>query len=820
MTNLFIITLILCGLAALGSAQAEDARIDVHADHVVGSVSRLLAGACIEDVNHEIYGGIYSQMIFGESFQEPPTSPVISDFKPFGGSWAAQDGMVHIDGLDGPKLVSQHAVFRDGAVGTEIRFADATGENAGLLVRVTGPGLGADNFTGYEVSLDPLRQTLRLARHRNNYEPIQDVHCDVAVGRWIPLEVRLDGPLIEVLVDGKSVLRHDDGPVALEAGTVGLRVWHREARYRNLWIRAGEKTESLAFNETNIAMAVSGMWRSVHRGSAQGGFTLIGENPFVGSQSQHVTFESGSGEWGIENEGLNRWGMSFVKGKPYEGYVWARAEKPTPLYVSLESRDGSQIYAEEGMTLPAGDWQKLPFRLNPKSTDRSGRFAITLKQPGSIFLGHAFLQPGEWGRFKGLPVRRDVAEALIAQGITVLRYGGSMVNHPDYRWKKMIGPRDRRPLYHGTWYPFSSNGWGILDFMDFCEAAGFEYIPDFNRGETPQDMADFVEYAVGPPDSEWGRKRVADGRREPYRLHYLELGNEERVDAGYFAQFKPIAEAIWAKDPGVTIVVGDFFYNNPISDPYHFDGGAVSTLAAHKQILDLAKAHNREVCFDVHIGTGSPPEPGDLAGPRSLMDQLGKLSPGAKFHVVIFEFNAGNHDQKRALSNALAINAISRDGRIPIGTSANCLQPDGQNDNDWDQGLLFLNPSEVWLQPPGYVTQMVSHNYLPDLLECSVSGGDGKLDVSAVRSSDGKTLALRVVNWEEKPVLAQINIAGFSPARPVAQVTELSGKPGAVNTAENPRSILPKSSKWNHHVKDSKTAYTFQPFSFTVIRLE
>ena len=29
-------------------------------------------GSCIEDVNHEIYGGLYAQQIFGESFEEPP----------------------------------------------------------------------------------------------------------------------------------------------------------------------------------------------------------------------------------------------------------------------------------------------------------------------------------------------------------------------------------------------------------------------------------------------------------------------------------------------------------------------------------------------------------------------------------------------------------------------------------------------------------------------------------------------------------------------------------------------------------------------------
>ena len=121
--------------------------------------------------------------------------------------------------------------------------------------------------------------------------------------------------------------------------------------------------------------------------------------------------------------------MNFVAGKPYEGYVWVRAEKPATLFASLESRDGSRSYAEATLAVAAGDWQRVDFTLTPNAGDKAGRFVLALKQPGSIVLGHAFLQPGEWGRFKGLPVRRDVAEGLIDQGITVLRYGGSMVNN-------------------------------------------------------------------------------------------------------------------------------------------------------------------------------------------------------------------------------------------------------------------------------------------------------------------------------------------------------------------------------------------------------
>ncbi|MGO8751819.1 MAG: alpha-L-arabinofuranosidase C-terminal domain-containing protein [Thermoguttaceae bacterium] len=650
MKSLLRTTILLAAFAALSGVQAQETVIQIQADQVLHPVSRYLTGACIEDVNHEIYGGIYSQMIFGESFQEP-----------------------------------------------------------------------APSF------------------------------------------------------------------------------------------------------QTGKAPQVSRMWRAIRRGTAVGRFAIVSEHPFVGGQSQQLSFDSGEGECGVENQGLNRRGMSFVAGKPYDGYVWLRAEKPTRLFAAMESRDGSRIYAEAPLAAAGRDWQRLDFTLTPGANDKVGRFALKLKETGSIALGHAFLQPGAWGRFKGLPVRRDVAEGLIDQGITVLRYGGSMVNNGGYKWKKMIGPRDRRPPYSGTWYRYSSNGWGIADFMAFCEAAGFQYVPAFNLDETPQDMADFIEYAKGPADSAWGRRRAADGHPQPYRLRYMELGNEERVDQKYAAKFEALAKAVWAKDAEMILVVGDFAYDRPIQDPFHFSGAAsgITSLAGQQRILQLAKQHNREVWFDVHVGTEYPVKVNpSLDGMFSFTDALAKIARGAKHKVVVFEFNAGNHAQKRALANAAAINAIERDGRMPIVTSANCLQPDGQNDNGWDQGLLFLNPSQVWLQPPGYVTQMLSRNYLPQLVRCHCTGAEGTLDVNGKRSDDGRTLVLAVVNSSASAAPAEIRLEGFVPAKPVAQAAELSGPLEAVNTADKPRAITPQPRQWKHGIKEGRTVYTFSPHSFTVLRLE
>jgi hypothetical protein len=716
-------------------------------------------------------------MIFGESFQEPRVVSPLEDFKSYGGTWEGHGTELYFSGTPGDKLVSEFPSFGDGKVGVEVFLADRSWSNVGLIVRVTRATAGVDRFNGYEIALNAANQTLRLGRHRQNWEPIQDTPCEIPTGQWLRLVVGLQGRTIEVALDGKTIIRHEDDGHALLTGTIGLRAFQSEARYRFLWVAANGETKQLPFvPRDQEPPQVSSMWRSLSRGNAIGMWFVEKDHPFVGTQSRRLTFVGGTGEIGIENQGLNRWGMYFVQDKPYEGLLWARVDKPTEAWVALESAGGARVLAEQKLTLLPGDWQRTAFCLTPSATECKGRFAVKLKERGSVDLGYAFLQPGPWGRFKDLPVRRDAAEALIDQGITVLRYGGSMVNAPEYRWKKMIGPRDRRPPYHGTWYRYSTNGWGIADFMTFCEAAGFEYIPAFNMDETPQDMADFIEYTKGVPDGLWGAKRLADGHPQPYRLHYLELGNEERVDTEYAAKFEAIAQAIWAQDPNVILVVGDFLYEQRITDPCNIRGAAsrITSLAGQQRILQFAKQHNREVWFDLHVGTEGPRPDSTLDGMFSFADALDRMAAGAKHKVAVFEFNAGNHAHKRAIANALALGAIVRDGRIAIVTSANCLQPDGQNDNGWDQGLLFLNPSQVWLQPPGYVTQMFSHTRLAQVVKCevTVAGANNHspvpLEVTATRSDDGKALALQAVNLTDKPVSAQIHVEGFVPGQPPA----------------------------------------------------
>src|SRR2546423_8260186 len=82
MKHTTLLLALLCLNAAL-PLRAQEATIRVRANDVLGRVSRTMTGACLEDVNHEAYGGLYSQMIFVKSFQKPTPRPAAKHLTAF-----------------------------------------------------------------------------------------------------------------------------------------------------------------------------------------------------------------------------------------------------------------------------------------------------------------------------------------------------------------------------------------------------------------------------------------------------------------------------------------------------------------------------------------------------------------------------------------------------------------------------------------------------------------------------------------------------------------------------------------------------------------
>src|SRR3981081_2681564 len=106
-TAITLLMIIACARLA-GNARGDqgknDSAVRVDAGRVVNKTTRLMYGSCIEDVNHEIYGGLYAQQIFGESFEEPPRL-VPFGWTEYAGRWVAKDGVCSVKAEAGAKLL-------------------------------------------------------------------------------------------------------------------------------------------------------------------------------------------------------------------------------------------------------------------------------------------------------------------------------------------------------------------------------------------------------------------------------------------------------------------------------------------------------------------------------------------------------------------------------------------------------------------------------------------------------------------------------------------------------------------------------------------
>lgn len=342
-----------------------------------------------------------------ETFQTAPAPRPVLGFSAYGGDWSVKDGVLSACAEAGPKLLADSCEVSAGQVGVEMWLSDRRAGNAGLIVKVSQPGIGADRFNGYEIALDASMQALRLGRHRQNFEHIRDVPCPVPTNEWIPVVARLTETAVEVWVGGRSVLRYEDQEHPLRSGGVGLRPWQREARYRNLWVETNAARISLPFVVAGAAeeFNLCAGWQPVRRGAARGGFSIEPGAPFGGRQHQRVRFVEGEGEIGLEHRGRSAGGISFTAGQAYEGFLSVRSAAGADLFVQAEGSSQERL-AEARLRVPPGDWRKLPFVLTPGQSHDQGRLVLSLRSPGEVQLSRAFLQPADWAWPDSLAFRK------------------------------------------------------------------------------------------------------------------------------------------------------------------------------------------------------------------------------------------------------------------------------------------------------------------------------------------------------------------------------------------------------------------------------
>lgn len=787
------------------SAFAQQAQITVDASRVLNRVPSNLYGACIEDVNHEIYGGLYDQRIFGESFEEPVASPVIAGWKSYGGYWQPDKNSISVNAGEGFKLIKQQLPGASYTAEVLIKFGRRN-DNAGILVNVSNADKGADSFNGYEISIDPNKKVLVFGKHRNNWTPISETKLAIDFKNWIKLRVENNGNVFKVYLNNEksAVATLTDNEDPLPAGSFGLRTYNADVTYKNITIITKEKTTAENFH-TKPTPKISGAWDAINVGGA-GSFLLDTSDAYNGKQAQVIMHNGSKGVAGVANSGLNRWGIALRKGNTYSGSLFMKGNGINGgITVSLQSADGKKIYSTQVIKGITTGWKSYPFALKASQTDVKSHFVISVNSKGKLWADQVTLMCKQ-EQFKGLPLRADIGTAMQHEGLNFLRYGGTMVNAPGYRFKNMIGPRDKRPPYTGHWYPYSTNGFGIEEFLQFCEAAGFEAAFAINIEETPQDVADMVEYLKGDASTPWGKQRAENGHPAPYKVKYIEIGNEEVIFNGdvkseyehYAERFNLLQSAMHAKDPTMKFICSAWW--RPESPNMALVFKAIDGKADY---------------WDLH--TDADNADAGIKVDSSLTRMKGMFTtwnPNTSLKCTIFEENGGRHDVSRALGHASTLNAVRKHGDFVLTScAANALQPLGQNDNGWDQGQVFFTPAQVWGMPPFYAQQMASANHLPLNI---ASTATGQIDVSATLSEDGKQLILHIVNPTEKPMPANIKLNGFEKRKAETSMVQLAGHLKDVNTPAQPKLISPKSTgiSWTGDIIN----YTLPAASYTIIR--
>lgn len=602
---------------------------------------------------------------------------------------------------------------------------------------------------------------------------------------------------------------------------------------------------------------------------------LVNDDPWTGTQSQVIT-NTGITPYacGIMNQALDTQGMVWKANQVYSGYFAVKillpSDSPVTLQIQLIDTVQNTSLAISSVTVPAssnGAWSiqsfsnlipnqsttcsqtRTPISLCAPNVENvcvscSGAFVILVDRNTTIVVDQVYLASNT-----SLPSnypstsRADAVSLLSNQGylsipglgLTALRLGGSAILVDEYRWKRFRGPQAYRQPYTGFWYPYSSSGWGMFEYLELCEYIRIQKcVITLNSAETMQDMNDFVEYVYGDAKTTvWGAQRAEDGHPIPYQPFWIELGNEQdHTSPVFIEQVTGLANSI-AKAQlqlqlpfRIGIIVGGMYGTWPTEQAVPM----ATSLANLSSILIMA--------WDFHIGGDNPTSDPDVAF-RFLSDMRTQFSTiGSSILGAVLEENGSRHDIQRALGHARNSNRLRcLSPWLIIESAANGLQTLGRNDNNWDQGQVFLTQGNVngmvsgYLSPAGMAQTMLSYvegtlahpsnatDYLVQVDAIPLVGSG--LDVISVLNEYGDALNLRIVNPSSSNVSTLIIINDCILTNTTGIVYTLTGELTDQNLPSNPLYIQPILSYINLATENNAISfnYTFPTYSFVTMQV-
>jgi len=527
------------------------------------------------------------------------------------------------------------------------------------------------------------------------------------------------------------------------------------------------------------------------------------------SRSLRVTVAkaSAASPAGVENGGY--WGIPVRPHAAYSGSFYAKADSPgVPVTITLQNDQAGAIAASASVTGITGEWKRYAFVLKTGEVPVSSNnhLILTIAQPATVWLDLVSLFPPTYhGRPGG--DRVDIMNLLAAIQPKFLRFPGGNYLEGDhiaerFDWKKTIGPWVDRPTHMSPWRYRSSDGMGLLEFLEWCEdlkmqpvlavCAGYSLAQeDVDPGPAlepyVQDALDEIEYVSGGADTKWGAERAKDGHPAPFPLHYIEVGNEDGFDhsGSYDGRYAQFYHAIKQRYPDLQIIA-----TTPVK------GITPDVLDEHFYMSaqeSFSQAHHYDAA--------------DRKGPKIFVGEWatreGDPTP----------------DLEAALGDAAWLTGLERNSDLVVMTS---YAPLFVNVNpgamQWAPDLIGYNALSSYGSPSYWTQVMFSSHLGTEIVPASLANASPRVFASATRNDATHKLFIKLVNATSTPQPIAIDLAGSAKVGRSGTLTTMSGKtPNATNSITQPNAVAPISQTIS--IASPKFTHSFAPYSVNVLEL-
>ena len=144
-----------------------------------------------------------------------------------------------------------------------------------------------------------------------------------------------------------------------------------------------------------------------------------------------------------------------------------------------------------------------------------------------------------------------------------------------------------------------------------------------------QEALDEIEYVTGDASTKWGAQRVKDGYPEPFKLRYVEIGNEDWFDisGSYDGRFAQFYDAIYCtvelkiprQSPALIVPASAIIFNQ--------NGMQVA-------VVENGVAHLRKVAITTDYGTEVEVNEGVKDGDQVVLQPPVNLADGDKVQII------------------------------------------------------------------------------------------------------------------------------------------------------------------------------------------